>query len=130
MKFSMTAVVLALATAVVAAPNSYNTPKSNDLEKNICGQAKMACCNEHFEAVSEEKKAGLLSGVLGTVLNQNNIGLFKQCSKLSVTGLIGVSEILNGGHCKQQIACCQGNELEQKGLVNVGFNCAQVPVAL
>lgn len=93
MKFSISAVVLALAAVAVAAPGGeYRSPKDGDVEvnqvTNQCGKAQISCCNKQITTVNGgDKNTGLLAGVLGTVVGKgSDIGIFDQCSKLSASG--------------------------------------------
>ncbi|PGH07322.1 hypothetical protein GX51_01866 [Blastomyces parvus] len=133
MKFSISAVVLALATVAVAAPGNGYHPggevEVNNNVQNICGQAQISCCNEQVTTVNGgDTNSGLLSGVLGTVLGKGSeIGIFDQCSKLSVSALIGVTDILSDSPCSQKTACCQGNSQHAEGLVALNLPC--IPIA-
>ncbi|OJD19215.1 hypothetical protein AJ78_00828 [Emergomyces pasteurianus Ep9510] len=131
MKFSMPAVVLALAAVAVAAPGgSYKSP-NGDIDVNQitkqCGQAQVSCCNKQVNTVKGgDTNSGLLNGVLGTVIGGGSeIGIFDQCSKLSVAALIGLADILGGPRCGQ-VACCQGDS-SAEGLVALNLPC--IPIA-
>ncbi|EQL33334.1 hypothetical protein BDFG_04496 [Blastomyces dermatitidis ATCC 26199] len=133
MKFSMSAIVLALATVAVAAPGSGYHPESSEVEvnqvSNQCGQAQISCCNKQVTTVNGgDKNSGLLSGVLGTVLGKGSeIGIFDQCSKLSASALIGVTDILSSSPCAQKTACCQGNSQHAEGVIALNLPC--IPIA-
>ncbi|EEH21802.1 hypothetical protein PABG_04018 [Paracoccidioides brasiliensis Pb03] len=131
MKFSLTAVVLALATAAVAAPGgNYKGAGPREEGPSIsrqCGQAQISCCNKQISTVNGgDKNSGLLNGVLGTVIGKGgSVGIFDQCSKLSLSALIGVTDNLNS-QCKQTVACCQGDS-KAEGLVALNLPC--IPIA-
>ncbi|KAK7222979.1 hypothetical protein V2G26_010982 [Clonostachys chloroleuca] len=76
---------------------------------DLCGRKlELQCCNN-----------GLLSDL--SILD-GEIDLFDQCSKLSVTALIGVDDIL-GSQCDQNIACCDTTAPQQTALINIGLPC-------
>jgi len=139
MKFSVTAILLALATAVMAVPHptsEYPAPSKmtvNEAEAK-CGNAQLSCCNKKIQNFGDNTQvnSGILNGVLGSLLNGgpvSNIGIFDQCSKLSAAAGIlgaGVSDIANS-QCKQNIACCQQTSSNANGLVAVALPC--IPVA-
>ncbi|KAL4864751.1 hypothetical protein BDV12DRAFT_200830 [Aspergillus spectabilis] len=58
--------------------------------------------------VADGLAAGLLSNLLGAGSAAEGLGAFSGCSKLDVSLLIGVEDILNQ-QCKQNIACCAGS---------------------
>ncbi|OAX81068.1 hypothetical protein ACJ72_04589 [Emergomyces africanus] len=131
MKFSISAVVLALATVAVAAPGgAYRTP-NGDIDVNQitkqCGQAQVSCCNKQINTANgPTSNSGLLNGVLGTVIGGGSeVAIFDQCSKLSVAALIGLADILGGPRCGQ-VACCQGDQ-NASGLVALNLPC--IPIA-
>ncbi|EEH05453.1 hydrophobin 2 [Histoplasma capsulatum G186AR] len=134
MKFSISAVVLALAAVAVAAPGGeYRSPKGDgDVEvnqvTNQCGKAQISCCNKKITTVNGgDKNTGLLAGVLGTVVGKgSDIGIFDQCSKLSASALIGVTDILSGNQCKQNVACCQGNSQHAEGFIALNLPCIPI----
>ncbi|KAI1259402.1 fungal hydrophobin-domain-containing protein [Xylariaceae sp. FL1019] len=130
MRFSIIA-TLTFALGAIAAPqvggqgrkrgeNGTTVAQAQD----VCGQDfDLSCCNEASQSGDSDNEAdGLLSGLLGGVLGNGKLGLFDGCSKLSVTALIGVDDLLNS-QCKQTAACCQHSGSEQEGLVNVGLPC-------
>ncbi|KLJ08249.1 hypothetical protein EMPG_16307 [Blastomyces silverae] len=130
MKFSMSAIVLALATVAVAAPgNGYQAGGEVNQVANTCGQAQISCCNKQVTTVNGgDKNSGILSGVLGTVLGKGSeVGIFDQCSKLSASALIGVTDILSDSPCAQKTACCQGNSQHAEGFIALNLPC--IPIA-
>lgn len=129
MKFSLTAITLAFAATVAAAPNPGNgnkfIPGDMTVEQgnNKCGKdAKLKCCNEadYNSGNVQNAKSGLLAGALGGLLasngaNSDGLGLFDQCSDLGVgVGVLGAgaSQLLNS-KCEQNIACCQDSGTKQ-----------------
>ncbi|RYP83661.1 hypothetical protein DL770_005354 [Monosporascus sp. CRB-9-2] len=120
MRFSITA-LLSVVAGVLAVPHQRSIiPRDLTIgdAQNICGQDMVvSCCNE-----VEGNDANVGGGLLGGVLQGLDLELFDQCSDLSATvAVIGgaVSDLVND-HCTQSVACCQGNEIEQSGLVNIG----------
>ncbi|OJD26935.1 hypothetical protein ACJ73_01673 [Blastomyces percursus] len=135
MKFSMSAIVLALATVAIAAPGNGYQPRAGEVDvkqqvANQCGQAQISCCNKQITNVNGgDRSSGLLSGVLGTVLGEGSeIGIFDQCSKLSLSALIGVTDILSSSPCAQKTACCQGNS--QYAESDIALNLPCIPIAI
>ena len=76
MKFSITSIVLAFASAVVSMPDS-----------NVCGQAALSCCNENKGKMDTDnnQSPGLLNNLLG-IGDIEDITLFGQCSDLDLGG--------------------------------------------
>jgi hypothetical protein len=138
MKFSLTAVTLAFAATVAAAPHSgndgnHNVPHDMTVQQGInkCGnEAKLKCCNEKKYNSGDVKNinSGLLAGALGGLLgsngaNSDGLGLFDQCSDLGVgVGVLGAgaSQLLNS-KCEQNIACCQDSDTTQVSLHVLDF---------
>ncbi|KAI0471049.1 hypothetical protein GGR56DRAFT_127108 [Xylariaceae sp. FL0804] len=91
---------------------------------STCGRdMQLSCCNNvRQDGDSVDEAQGILAGALQGVLQDGTVGLFDGCSKLSVTALIGVNDLLNQ-QCKQTAACCQDSGDEQEGLVNLGLPC-------
>jgi len=92
---------------------------------NTCGEnTPLSCCNSADTSGDSSNIAfGILSGLLsGLVSGQQGLGLFNGCSKLSITSLIGVDDLLDS-QCKQTAACCQGVQSSQNGLLNLGIPC-------
>ncbi|CAI4212795.1 unnamed protein product [Parascedosporium putredinis] len=78
---------------------------------NQCGNGQeLKCCNKNLGAAG--------SGNGGLVSALNGLTLVDECSSLSVTGLIGVSDLLKS-HCKQTVVCCNAGSTQQNGLVNI-----------
>ncbi|CAI6027276.1 unnamed protein product [Clonostachys chloroleuca] len=79
---------------------------------DLCGRKlELQCCNNTDDKTS--KNPSLLSGLLSDLsILDGEIDLFDQCSKLSVTALIGVDDIL-GSQCDQNIACCDTTAPQQ-----------------
>lgn len=128
MKFS--AVVLALATSVVALPNlgprgegpeagkedgkpDVKFPVPDDMTvkqaQTKCGdQAQLSCCNKATYAgdsniISSGLLSGALSNLIGSGTGAEGLGLFDDCSNLPIIG-----DVVNQ-QCKQNIACCQNS---------------------
>ncbi|CAG9984501.1 unnamed protein product [Clonostachys byssicola] len=84
----------------------------------LCGRKlELQCCNKQVDKnttdTTTSKNPGLLSGLLSDLgILDGEIDLFDQCSKLSVTALIGVDDIL-GSQCDQNIACCDTTAPQQ-----------------
>ncbi|KAI1736644.1 hypothetical protein F4680DRAFT_468893 [Xylaria scruposa] len=135
MRFSVAA-VFTFAIGALAhpspAPQSYGAPYALPPGNSVtvgqagdtCGKdMELSCCNKVRQSGDSKTEAsGLLAGLLGSGLENADVGLFDQCSKLTVTALIGVDDLLNS-HCKQNAACCQHSGTNQEGLVNVGLPC-------
>ncbi|KAJ9257990.1 fungal hydrophobin [Paecilomyces variotii] len=141
MKFSLTAAVLALATAVVALPqdatnsgNNIRFPVKKDVTvqqaQTKCGdQATLSCCNKAtYSGDTTNADSGILGGALSGLISGGSgagLGLFDQCSKLpldiNVIG-VGLNELVNQ-QCKQNIACCQNSPSDATGVVGVGLPC-------
>lgn len=97
------AVATFLATSVAALPSSTGTNHAASQltlkqAQDKCGnEAKVSCCNKKIESGdSYEKNEGLLSGgILNNLLGGNKgsqgLGVFDQCSELSVTGMFLVT---------------------------------------
>ncbi|CAI4212676.1 unnamed protein product [Parascedosporium putredinis] len=79
----------------------------------VCGarEQTLKCCNKEVNVANTSLLSGLLAG----------LGVFDGCSSLSVSALIGVTDLLNQ-KCKQTAACC-GSKTVQDGLVNIGLPC-------
>ncbi|RYP08033.1 hypothetical protein DL764_002179 [Monosporascus ibericus] len=111
MLFSTTA-LLSLVAGVLAVPHQPAAiPRSLTVSEasNKCGEdLVLSCCNE--------KSSNIGGGLLGGLLQ--GFELFSGCSQLSVAGIGGSVPIDN--KCEQNVACCQGNDIEQSGLVNIG----------
>ncbi|RYP35807.1 hypothetical protein DL767_003662 [Monosporascus sp. MG133] len=117
MRFSITALVSFVA-GVLAMPHHQPAVLPRDLTvraaQNLCGNnLVLSCCNE-----VEGDDTNLGSGLLGGLLQGADLDLFSNCSPLDVT-VIGITDLLND-QCTQSVACCQGNDIEQSGLVNIG----------
>lgn len=92
MRFSIAA-TLALATGVFASPypQGGTAGVGNDVTigqaGDTCGSdMELSCCNSVDQSGDSVNTAsGLLSGVLGGLLQNGDLGLFNGCSKLSVT---------------------------------------------
>ncbi|KAF4465182.1 hydrophobin [Fusarium albosuccineum] len=118
-----TSIVLFIASAAALVPLPRNDIGNTDIltAQKICGSdLEVNCCNkEKTEVTGQEfNQGGILSGILG----EEGLGLFGQCSPLSVSNLIGAGDLLNS-HCKQKVACCENNQAVTGGLVNVGLPC-------
>ncbi|KAI1822742.1 hypothetical protein F4861DRAFT_374077 [Xylaria intraflava] len=130
MRFTVAA-VLTFAIGALAMP-SPSPPVSNGIPGDVtvgqagdsCGRdLELSCCNEVHQSGDQNFDAdGILAGALQGVLADGNLGLFSGCSKLTVTALIGIDDLLNS-QCKQNVACCQHSGTQQEGLVNVGLPC-------
>lgn len=77
MKFSIVSAALALASTVVAMPDS-----------NICGQANLNCCNEQKTEFDSDvdPDAGLLNKLLD-IGDIKDITLFGQCSDIDLPSM-------------------------------------------
>ncbi|KKZ68899.1 hypothetical protein EMCG_00070 [[Emmonsia] crescens] len=118
MKFSISAVVLALATIAVAAPGGYGYGGEKDGDITIaqdsharqCGaQTALSCCNE---ATNESSGFSILDKLLGNIELLN----FKNCGSLAL-----------GDPCSTNVACCQGDS-SATGLIALNLPC--IPVQL
>ncbi|KAI0391441.1 hypothetical protein F5Y17DRAFT_408236 [Xylariaceae sp. FL0594] len=127
------AFALGLGSGVLAHPSpspqgTLSPPIGNDVTVgqagDTCGRdLQLSCCNSVKQIDGTSNAAsGLLGGLLGGLLQNGEVGLFNGCSKLTVTALIGVDDLLNK-HCSQNVACCQRTTQNQEGLVNVGLPC-------
>ncbi|KAI0871005.1 hypothetical protein GGS24DRAFT_83092 [Hypoxylon argillaceum] len=130
MRFSVAALIT-LAIGAMAAPQQGASPypmPGNDVTVGVAGDTcgkdmELSCCNHVDQSGDSSMEAdGILAGALQGVLADGEVGLFSGCSKLSVTALIGLSDLLNQ-QCKQTAACCQHSGTNQEGLVNVGLPC-------
>ncbi|KAI1197688.1 hypothetical protein F5X97DRAFT_324319 [Nemania serpens] len=131
MRFSVAA-VFTFALGALAAPSpqaSSPYPKPGDdvtvgVAGDTCGKdMQLSCCNQVKQSGDSVMEAdGLLAGALQGVLADGELGLFSGCSKLDISALIGVEDLLNS-MCKNTAACCQHSGTEQDGLVNVGLPC-------
>ncbi|RYP79367.1 hypothetical protein DL769_002991 [Monosporascus sp. CRB-8-3] len=129
MRFSITALLSLVAGALAVPHQPAAIPRGITVREagDVCGQNMVLnCCNEiDTSGDSTNVASGLLAGLLQGVLQDGELGLFNGCSDLSVTGLIGVSDLLNE-QCTQNVACCQDNDIHQDGLVNVGLPCVAI----
>ncbi|KAL3465026.1 hypothetical protein BJX64DRAFT_297792 [Aspergillus heterothallicus] len=121
MKLSAAIAALSLFAAASAFPNrtgSQGEPKFpvpdsltvNEASSKCGDQAQLSCCNKvkygaDTTEVADGLAAGLLSNLLGAGSAAEGLGAFTECSKLDVSVIIGVQDILNQ-QCKQNIACC------------------------
>ncbi|KAI0403977.1 hypothetical protein F4802DRAFT_268862 [Xylaria palmicola] len=128
MRFSVAA-IFTFALGALAHPSPQGVPMPGNSVTvgqagDTCGsEMELSCCNQIDQSGDSSLAAsGLLAGALQGVLQDGTLGLFSGCSKLSVTALIGVSDLLNS-QCKQTAACCQHSGTQQEGLVNVGLPC-------
>ncbi|KAI1438301.1 hypothetical protein GGR50DRAFT_640881 [Xylaria sp. CBS 124048] len=128
MRFSVAA-VFAFAMGVIAMPSAPSAPSvPGDVTVGQAGDScgrdlELSCCNHVDQSGDSVMEAdGILAGALQGVLAGGELGLFSGCSKLTVTALIGVDDLLNS-QCKQTVACCQHSGTQQDGLVNVGLPC-------
>ncbi|KAK2748993.1 hypothetical protein FQN57_007276 [Myotisia sp. PD_48] len=131
MKFSIAAAVLALATAVVAAPGykppTPQTPQDKifvqnlqKFEKNCGNNNQVSCCNEENKSATSQASGGLL-GILDNI-NVENFRLLSGCSKIDVAAVIGIQDLLNS-KCGTKISCCESGDTNQNGLVNLDLKC-------
>ncbi|KAL2797809.1 hypothetical protein BJX66DRAFT_82910 [Aspergillus keveii] len=121
MKFTTAITALTLFAAASAFPNrgdaqkdiKFPVPDGMTVKEGSskCGdQAQLSCCNKakygaDTTVVADGLAAGLLSNLLGAGSAAEGLGAFTECSKLDISLLIGVEDILNQ-QCKQNIACC------------------------
>ncbi|KAI1121713.1 hypothetical protein F5Y10DRAFT_95974 [Nemania abortiva] len=131
MRFSVAA-IFTLAIGAIAAPqpqasSPYPMP-GKDVTVGVAGDTcgsdmELSCCN-HVEQKGDTNfdSEGILGGALSGVLSDAEVELFSGCSKLTITALIGLNDLLNS-RCKQTAACCQHTGNQQEGLVNVGLPC-------
>ncbi|KAL4936153.1 hypothetical protein BDV06DRAFT_228149 [Aspergillus oleicola] len=107
---------LALAAAALftaATANKFPVPDGVTVKEasTKCGdQAQLSCCNDvkyggDTTEVADGLAAGLLSDLLGAGSAADGLGAFTECSKLDISALIGVEDLINQ-QCKQNIACC------------------------
>ncbi|KAL5339533.1 hypothetical protein BJX70DRAFT_363915 [Aspergillus crustosus] len=137
MKFAFGLAALSCFAAASAFPNRQNeqpkfpVPDSLTVKEGSskCGdQAQLSCCNKakygaDTTVVANGLAAGLLSNLLGAGSAAEGLGAFSQCSKLDVSVLIGVEDILNQ-KCKQNIACCAASGASADGdLVGAALPC-------
>ncbi|KAL4769606.1 hypothetical protein BDW60DRAFT_209936 [Aspergillus nidulans var. acristatus] len=102
-----------LSLFALASASKFPVPDSVTVAEGSskCGdQAQLSCCNDvkyggDTTVVQEGIAAGLLSDLLGAGSAADGLGAFSGCSKLDLSLLIGVQDILNQ-QCKQNIACC------------------------
>ncbi|VUC29991.1 unnamed protein product [Clonostachys rosea] len=123
---SVTALVPQIHPDVIRRADSQKTTVGE--ARTLCGnKLELQCCNRKIEEKTNEtttnNNTGLLSGLLGDLglLDDGGIDLLDQCSKLSVTALIGVDDIL-GSQCRHHVACCD-TTAPQTGLINIGLPC-------
>ncbi|KAL4740041.1 rodlet protein [Aspergillus similis] len=137
MKFSIAAAVVAFAASVAALPPAPDAQlagngvgnKGNSNASDKCGdRAQLSCCNKaKYAGDTTEVENGILAGALSDIAGAGSgaegLGLFDQCSKLDVTVLIGVQDLVNQ-QCKQNIACCQNSPSSaDNSVVGVGVPC-------
>ncbi|KAK5988586.1 Rodlet protein [Cladobotryum mycophilum] len=121
--------------SVAAAPGARNYPSpSSGIPPITVGQAidacgnnlQLNCCNDVDNSVDVDSSSGVFGGLIGSLggaVNHGHLGLFDQCSTLSVSALIGIDNLLNN-HCKQNVACCQHSpSTAAGGLINAGLPC-------
>ncbi|KAL4781371.1 hypothetical protein BJX76DRAFT_359983 [Aspergillus varians] len=129
MKF--TVAVAAISCFAAASATKFPVPGDLTVKEGSakCGdQAQLSCCNDvryggDTTVVSDGIAAGLLSNLLGSGSAAEGLGAFTGCSKLDVSALIGVEDILNQ-QCKQNIACCAGSGASaDEDLVGVALPC-------
>ncbi|KAI1365899.1 hypothetical protein F5Y08DRAFT_302923 [Xylaria arbuscula] len=135
MRFTIATTVFALAIGAIAAPNGYpgggnggNGDVTVGQNGDSCGRdLEINCCNKVKQTGDTTKAAeGALSGLDLSGL-AGELGLFDNCSKLGISALIGIQDLLNGGVCKQQLACCQGNSASaDNALVGVALPCVAI----
>ncbi|KAI8956614.1 hypothetical protein F5Y11DRAFT_148561 [Daldinia sp. FL1419] len=92
---------------------------------DTCGSdLDLSCCDSVDQSGDAINTAsGLLAGLLEGGLENGDLGLFDNCSKLSVSALIGLTDFLET-QCKQTPACCQHSGMEMgDALLNVGLPC-------
>ncbi|KAI0977576.1 hypothetical protein F4678DRAFT_455728 [Xylaria arbuscula] len=129
MRFTIATVfTLALGALAAPSPQAPKYPAPGDVTVgqagDTCGKdMDLSCCNKVVQqGDSQTDSDGILSGLAGGLLEGANLDLFSGCSKLTVTALIGIDDLLNK-NCAQNAACCQRTTQEQSGLVNVGLPC-------
>ncbi|KAL3451513.1 hypothetical protein BJX65DRAFT_293482 [Aspergillus insuetus] len=113
MKFHSSFCILLFSTALALPSDKRDTPQftipsSMTVEQGSskCGtQAQLSCCNKAKYGGDTTTVGGGLSNLLGAGSAAEGLGIFTECSKLDVSLLIGVQDILNQ-QCKQNIACC------------------------
>ncbi|GIK05001.1 hypothetical protein Aspvir_009100 [Aspergillus viridinutans] len=94
--------------------------------QNKCGDhTTLSCCN-HVSKVGDTTafNYGVLNGLFGNTLSgPEGVGILSGCQKISVTGFLGLSDLLNK-QCQQNVACCQDTKSEASGgIVNVAAPC-------
>ncbi|EEA24305.1 hypothetical protein TMatcc_007391 [Talaromyces marneffei ATCC 18224] len=142
-----TTALLALAATAVALPNvGPSPPKGGELGKQqpfwpvdqgvtveeakaACGNNnQVACCDDTtFTGDQVEVESGPLAGALKELIGGKNgakgLGLFDKCSNLNLDVLLGTTDLISN-HCKQNIACCQGNTADSSSdLVGLNIPC-------
>ncbi|KAK5988587.1 Rodlet protein [Cladobotryum mycophilum] len=130
------ATMAVLIASVAAAPKigaSTNSPRDGvtvGQAIDACGNnLQLNCCNKVDNSVDIDNNSDVFGGLIGSLggaLNHDDIGLFDQCSSLSLSALIGVSSLLNN-HCKQNVACCQNSPSNAVGgLINIALPCIAI----
>ncbi|RYP23541.1 hypothetical protein DL765_001055 [Monosporascus sp. GIB2] len=109
----------ALLTLVAGALAMPHQPAVFPRSDNICGNdLTLNCCNDVDQSGDAVNVAnGVLAGLLGNALEGAELGLFSGCSEITVpVGVLGgaVGDILKS-KCKQNVACCQDNDVSQGG---------------
>ncbi|KAI0431918.1 hypothetical protein F5Y09DRAFT_340158 [Xylaria sp. FL1042] len=127
MRFTIATVfTLALGVAALPSPQAPKYPAPGDVTVGMAGDTcgkdmELSCCNKVEQTGDQTNAAdGILAGLLNGGVD--HLDILSQCSKVTVTALIGVDDLLNS-HCKQNAACCQHSGTTQEGLVNVGLPC-------
>ncbi|RYO94441.1 hypothetical protein DL766_008914 [Monosporascus sp. MC13-8B] len=118
---TLVAGALAMPREPAAIPRSITVRDAS----NTCGEdLTLSCCNDVDQSGDSINEAnGILGGLLQGALQGGELGLFSGCSEITVpVGVLGgaVGDLLNS-KCKQSVACCQDNDVNQGGN-NVGGN--------
>ncbi|KAH8111658.1 fungal hydrophobin [Phellopilus nigrolimitatus] len=129
MKFARLTIALALPLLAVATPWATTTkpvatttvtvtatPTATTVSQ--CNTGPIQCCQSVQSSSSSE--VGLVSGLLGVVLQGVDVPVGLTCSPLSVIGVGG------GSSCTAQPVCCEGNSFS--GLIVIG--CSPININL
>lgn len=99
---------------------NYDRMTVSEANKHCGDHGSVHCCDSD-SSTNADGDVSESHGLLGGVLNRPQ--LFTGCSKLSVTVLLGINDLVNSA-CKHNVACCQETgDTNQHGLVNFGRPC-------
>ncbi|KAF9561680.1 fungal hydrophobin [Agrocybe pediades] len=119
MFFSRVALLVAasVASLVAAVPYGGHHIGDNNII-NSCNTGSVQCCNQVFEAGSEQ--SNWLHGLIGVALGAVNAQAGLACNPITAIG------VGNGAQCTSQPVCCTGNHMN--GLIAVGCNPININV--